>query len=348
MPRLRISIVWVTICAVSGCLFAQSKTEEVTEVVTLPTGEIITNESCLNRGRDLVRQNRLFFQQNAMSPRESLAEINEEDGLAISIRNAKPRIERSGDRTALLLDTHVFQRWTQLNSSYWYHATTEPNQAAAAFLHSFLPSWDSRVPYETGSSGPGFVEYLRTKVRYVVDRIDLDQNVLFTRRESSDSTSPKILVYSAVSYGSHWTFDIERTRSANQLKPPPDAGVLIDFSIVTYKGQLEHDATRDAALALREAKEIHAQTFPLSSSTWTTSDFPANMPSVRPVQPRFDALLGFHDPLPDQLSVFLRGQPVVLGTTCHLVKVGEWARADSTLSTEGVAFFFRIRQTQSR
>jgi hypothetical protein len=326
--------------------WAFGQTEKATDTVSLPTGEILTNESFLSVGRDSVRHNNLFFQQSASSPREALGEIIEENAAPLSLHRAAPKLLRSGDRTALLIGTNIFQRWLRKGGPYWYHATTGPDPAASVFLRSFVPSGDSRISTSAGRSVRGWFDIWRPDVPYAFDHIDLDQNVLVTRRDSPDTTFPGLLVYSALQYGFTWRFDIERTRSANHLEPPPDAGVVIDFSIVTYPGDLKLATTRDTVLAAPGAKEIHLQTLPLSSNAWTATECSLTIPTGASVNERYDALLGFIDPLPDYASIFWRSYPV-LWDDWHFVRFGEWIRADASGYKGGLSriVFFRVRRT---
>ena len=263
MRLLRITIT-AAFCVMSSC--SPSQTEKFIETVSLPSGEVLTNESFLSLGRDSVRHNRLFFQQTAASPRELLGESIEEDAAPLSLRASKPFLQRTQDRTALIIGSHVFQRWLRKEGPYWYHLTTNPNPAASVFLRAFLPAGDPRIPRSSPIGIRGWFDVPKPEVRYRFDRIDLDQNVLFTRRDSPDTTFPEFLVYSARQYGFTLSFDIERTRTANHHQPPNDADILIDFSVVTYPGDLRLGKDRETVLGLQGATEIHAQTLPLSSS----------------------------------------------------------------------------------
>lgn len=328
-------------------LFPETQSEKAAETLTLSTGEILTNESFLSVGRDSVQTNKLFFQQSASSPRESLGEIIEEDAAPLSLHNANPQLQRSRDRVTLIMGSHIFQRWLREGGPYWYHASTNPNPAASVFLRSFLKPGDSRIAIPSGRGFRGWFDIPRLEVPYAFDRIDLDQNVLVTHRNSSDATFPEFLVYSAVQYGFTWCFDIERTRSANHLKPPFDSNILIEFSVVTYPGKLKFDGTRDSVLALRGAKEIHGRTLPLNSSTWTTTECSVTIPDGTTIKERFDVLLGFLDPSPEYLSIFWRRHPV-LWDDWHFIKLGDWVRADAT-GFEGDlsrVVFFRVRLNQ--
>lgn len=307
------------------------------------------NESFLSLGRDSVRHNRLFFQQSVSAPREVLGEIIEENAAPISLHASAPKLIRAGDRTALLLGNHLFQRWLRGSNPYWYQASTSPDPAASMFLRSFLPVSDPHVSTRAASTVRGWFDIPRPEMTYVFHHIDLDQNVFTTRRETSEAAFPEFLVYSARQYGFPWRFDIERTRSANHLKPPSDAGVFIDYSIVTYPGELKLGDSREAALAVPGAAEILAQTLPLSSTTWTSTECSFVIPTGSKINERFDTLLGFYDPLPDYVSVFWRRYPV-LWDQWWFVKFGHWIRAEASGYKGGLArvAFFRVRRTESQ
>jgi len=341
MRLLRITFT-AAFCAMSGCSPAQ--TEKATETISLPSGEVLTNEFFLSLGRDSVRHNKLFFQQTASSPRELLGESIEEDAAPLSLHATKPFIQRSQDRTALMIGSHVFQRWLRKDGPYWYHLTTNPDPAASVFLRVFLPPGDFRISRSSPIGIRGWFDVPKPEVPYRFDHMDLDQNVLVTRRNSSDAAFPEFLVYGARQYGFTLNFDIERTRFANHIQPPPDAGILIDLSVVTYPGDLKLGKSREAALALPGATEIHKQTQPLSSNTWTTAECSFTIPTGTVINERFDALLGFRDPLPDYLSVFWRRHPI-LWDDWHFIRAGDWIRAEASGFKGGTCriVFFRVR-----
>lgn len=342
MRGFRLTVVAVCF-VVSSCSPAQ--TEKATDTLALPTGEILTNESFLSLGRDSVRHNKLYFQQDASLPRELLSETIEEDAAPLSLHAAKPQIQTSRDRTALLLGPYFFQRWLRKEGPYWYHTTTNPDAAASVFLRSFLQPGDPLISSATAGNIRGWFDILKPEVSYVFDHIDLDKNVLVTRRNSPDAAFPEFLVYSALQYGSTLRFDIERTRSANHLEPPSDSNILIDVSVVTYPGELKLGNSRDSVLALPGATEIHAQTLPLIPTKWTASECSFTIPTGARINERFDALLGFLDPLPNYLSVFWRRYPV-FWDDWHFVRMDDWIRAEASGFKGGLSrvVFFRIRR----
>lgn len=356
--------------ALGASLFAVRQTEKATETVSLPTGEFLTNESFLSLGRDSVRHNKLFFQQSASSPRELLGEIIGEHARPISLQNPAPQLQRSGDRTAVIIGgSHVFQRSHLKKGPYWLRKDTKPDSPASFFLRTFIhPESFRPAPGKTlvGSDAHNrqiarsisipppdrirrWLDIPRPEAAYVFDRLDLDQNVLVTRRISLDATFPEFLVYSQHRYGWSWQFDIERTRLANDLKPPSDSGFLIDFSVITYPGELTHSNKRDDFLAVPSAKEVHTQTLPLSSSNWTPSECTILIPTGKPVNRRYEALLGFCDPWPDFVSVLWREHPAQ-GTSWRCVKVGDWEWAVGGQYEGGLSYgvFFRVRRSQPR
>ena len=153
------------------------------------------------------------------------------------------------------------------------------------------------------------------------------------------------MVYSAKEYDFEWEFDIERTRKINHCKPPSDSNLVIDFSAVMYPGELKSYEARDAVLRLPGAKEIHAESHALRSSTWTTAEWSFTAPDRTETSERFEAMLGFLDPCPDYLTVFWRKHPVSRDYW-DFTKTDEWVH----ISTEGAQdkwapiVFFRVRR----
>lgn len=345
---IQLCVVLVFCCTESGC---SEQREKKKESIALPTGEIVTNESYLYVAfRDAVSINKLFFQWNASSPREFMGKLVEDYRDRISLHETVPQIYKNGDRTALIIGSNIFERWTDRQKPYWYHTKSKPDQDAKAFLRSFLKAGDSRisVPDEIGQHW--FITS-QTETPYAFDHIDLEQNILTTRRDSPDSTLPEFIIYSAVEYGFPWRFDIERTRNANKLKPPSDSNLFIDFSVVTYPGKLTltQVESRDVCLSLSGAKEIYAQTVSLSSETWKSAQYTLTIPTGKVLSEQFDVLLGFTDPLPEYISIFLYNHRASWNQM-HFIKIDRWILADSSGFEGDLAgvVFFRVRRAQAQ
>jgi hypothetical protein len=353
MRLAHFSLAFALFCSASSCLKEKTVLEtEKTETVSLPGGEILTTESFLTlSSHDSFRRLKLFFQKNASSQRETVIEFLVEGAAPISLRSDAPQLFTSGDRTALRIGSHIFLRWPRKAGPYWHHETTAPNAAASIYLRSFLSSSDSRIAVPSGNNTLKWFETPKPDVPYAFDHYDFEQNVLVTKRDTPENTFPEFLVYSANQYGFPWGFDIERTRNANSFKPPLDSGVIIDFSVVTYPGELDlrTNSKRSTCLLLPGAQEIHAQSLPLSSSKWTPMECSFAIPNGIVIKDRFDVLLGFLDPLPDHLSIFYRHHPV-LSNTWQFIKFGDWICADASGFNGGLArvAFFRIRHTQTK
>jgi len=251
----------------------------------------------------------------------------------------------------LRIGSHIFLRWPRKEGPYWCHETTATNAAASIYLRSFLPFGDSRIAVPSENDTLKWFETPRPDVPYAFDHIDLGQNVLVTKRDSLENIFPMFLIYSATQYGFPLEFDIERTRDANRFKPPPDSGVIIDFSVVTYPGELNArtNSKRSTCLLLPGAQEIHTQSLPLSSSTWTAIECSFAIPNGIVIKDRFDVLLGFLDPLPDRLSIFYRHHPVFVNTW-QFIKFGDWICAEASGFKGGLAriAFFRVRHTETK
>jgi len=290
----------VLICISAGC----SSTEEpgkVVQSVTLPTGEVLTEKVFPWQWGDEFERHRLYFQESASAPPEI---ISDEMGLG----EESPLIFRSGDRIALVFDSHyILQRLNGRKGPYWVKHNTNPDLTASLFLRTFLKPGDSRIGNPNEGSSPWWRDVPRQEVPYAFDLIDLDKNVLVTRRESSDTLFPQFLIYSATKYELWWCFDLERTRAANGLTAPPDPNLVMDIAVVTWPGDLEHskNKSKDDFLAIPGAEEVLSQSVPLSSSAWMgiSSSFTNSAGTV--VTRLFEARFGFADPWPHRFAIFL-------------------------------------------
>jgi hypothetical protein len=185
----------------------------VVETFAFPGGEIITNESQTN---DVYSANHLFYQPSPFALRQSLGEVDQEES-PISLRESKPLILRDGNRMAIVIGAHVFETRAQHGTLYWDEMTTKPDAVVMNFLIPFLKPDDPSVANGIPLDVEGY--FNKSQVNYVFDHLDLDQNVLVTRLKTRDTTFPQFLVYSAPQYGFPLVFDLERTRTANNLPP---------------------------------------------------------------------------------------------------------------------------------
>jgi len=138
-------------------MISDTPPQTVIETVTLPTGEVIMNES---KSDDAGSSNNLFYQANASVPYESMGEIDLMFS-SISLHKSKPFILKDGNHEALVIGDYVFERSAQKGGRYWLVKDTKPDFVAEALLRNFI------LP-----NGPA---------QYVFDHLDLDQNVLVTR-----------------------------------------------------------------------------------------------------------------------------------------------------------------------
>ena len=324
-----------------GC--SVKETEQQTESVSLQDRGILTNEYSVRKGPlTHWHYNKLFFQPNASAGREPVGEINGEVVDRISLHRSPPQIFTSGERMALVIGRSVFRRSADQRGARWSELRTDLDRVDKAFLRSFLKPSDPRI-----AVAPGRVEL---DVTYGFFKIDLDEDVLTTIRETSKPEFPKFLVYNA-----HDRFDIERTRKANGLIPPVVSNLVLDISAITYPGNPEHGEERASALARKGAREIHAETVPLSSSEWTNSEWTVTLPDGTAFKERFSALVGFLDPFPSSVSIFCSHHPLpwadsrpVPWAEWHDVRKGNWIRAGSSGFRGGLGrvVFIQVRQTQ--
>jgi len=190
----------VLCCMLVGC--SRSHTEKV----TLPGGEIVINESTPAEWRSAAH-NKIFFQRNSSSPREEVGDAWDLEVTApISLSNPRPQVFTDGEHVTLAFEFYVFQRRSEKNGAFWFRQDTKPDYNASSFIRSLLPAGNPLL----SNAGSG-----RLYVPYVFERFEAKQNVLVTRCADANPAWPRFLIYSAVSYGSPWDFDLARTRKAN-------------------------------------------------------------------------------------------------------------------------------------
>lgn len=153
---------------------------------------------------------RLYFQNSAAAPCESMGEIAAGGIRAATPVAARPLLLRSGERCVIVIDHYIFQRWQRQQGAYWYRATTLPFGAAAFFLRNYLRQRDADAARGDGLNLPD--------VPYAFGHVDIERNVLVTSRQHDDPRFPQFLVYSAPDYGTAWQFDAERTRRVNGIR----------------------------------------------------------------------------------------------------------------------------------
>ena len=329
-------------CILDEVMISDTPPQTVIETVTLPTGEVVMNES---KSDDAGSSNNLFYQANASAPYESLGEIDLMFS-SISLHKSKPFILKGGNHEALVIGDYVFERSAQKGGRYWLVKDTKPDFVAEALLRNFI------LP-----NGPA---------QYVFDHLDLDQNVLVTRlklpkltkaeareehaaQQKSQSafpnpTYPKYLVYSAPQYGLPLTFDFQRTGALNGL-PLPNDKLSMDVSVVTFPGDTSRLLGRDRAAALAEpgAKEIFAKTFPLNGETWTKIEYATRLSPTITENSQFEAILGFNDPAPHRVNIFWRREPDQQADW-HPTETGAWVVADVSGLEGGILrnVYFRV------
>ena len=200
--------------AAAGSSSVADPVQRSSECLRFTTGEWLIDESW----RDIVPggqrrpeyRRRLYFQNSATAPCESMGEIAACGVRATMPAAARPLLLRSGERCVIVLDHYVFQRWQRQQGPYWYRATTLPFGAAAFFLRNYLLQRDADAACGDGLSLPD--------VPYEFGHVDIERNVLVTSRQHDDPRFPQFLVYSAPDYGTAWQFDAERSRRVNGIR----------------------------------------------------------------------------------------------------------------------------------
>ena len=290
------------LCIGAGC--SSEGPGEVVQRVTLPTGEVLTEKVFPKQWGDEFPRQRLYFQESASAPPEIIRDMG--------LGKESPLLFRSGDHIALVFGSHyILQRWNGRDGPYWVKHNTNPDLTASIFLRTFLKPGDPRIGDPNEGSSPWWSGVPKPEVPFAFDHIDLDKNVLVTRRESSDTLFPQFLVYSATEYKLWWCFDLERTRAANGLTAPPAPNLVMEFAVVTWPGDLEHsrNKSKEDFLTIPGAEELFAQSVPLTSDTWRGIDCSFTLPTGDVGKKRLEARFGLADPWPHHFSIFLRYGP---------------------------------------
>jgi len=325
----------VLCCMLVGC--SRSHTEKV----TLPGGEIVINESTPAEWKSAAN-NKIFFQRNASSPREEVGDAwAQEDNTIISLSNPAPKLFTDGDNVTLALNSYVFQRIPEKQAVHWSHKSTETDEIASLFIRSLLPTNSPLLNYIGSSQKPTRINPFF--VPYVFDQFDPKENILTTRCAYTDPAVPKLLIYSAIKYGSPWTFDLERTRKANNLNPPPDSDILIDFSVIAYPGGIEGLLYHSNALEIPGAKEIYAQTVPLSYTAPLHHEYTLNISPINVRQEHYDIQLAFRDPIADYVTLSWQKKGSRM-PHWDCVRIDTWVPLEPDSDTSSPVGFFRLRQ----
>ena len=337
--KIEIRSLWnltlVVCCLLVGC--SRSKSEKV----TLPGGEIVINESTPAEWRSSAH-NKIFFQRNSSSPREEVGDAWAlEDNTILSLNNQSTQVFTDGNQVTLVVGSHLFQRIPEKQNVHWSHKSTEADEIASLFIRSLLPTNSPLLSYTGSSQKPMRINPFF--VPYVFHKFDPKENILTTRCTSTDPDVPKLLIYSAIKYGAPWSFDLERTRKANNLNPPQHVDVLIDFSVITYPGGIEGRLYRSSALEIPGAKEIYAQTLPLSYTTPLHHEYTLTISAANIRQEHFDIHLYFRDPIAEYVTISLQSKQSQT-PYCDCVKMDTWIPLDSGSGSSGQIGFFRLRQ----
>jgi hypothetical protein len=350
MRILLLFIIIVVCLIVRGCPIVRVK-ERMTETFTFPGGEMIINESCLvDSWAHLMRRNKLSFQQTASASREGIGEINEVDAMPISLHDPAPQLIRFGDRAALVLGPRLFHRWYGNQRRVWVESSsTEPDYAAHHFLRSFLQYGDPRLSTTSARNQSGRLEIPQLNVPYVFHNFDLEQMVFVTRRSAPDPAFPEFLVYSAWTYETMLRFDLERTRALNHLKPPSDAGMMVEYKVVTYYRPQESDYTQNSVFKGENTGETQIWAYPLSASTWTVAELSLKNPNGTILTKRYESKLGFFDPVPGNVSISWRPHTQLWEEWKH-VRLDDWVLVEegSYVGNLSVIVSLRVRRTKQK
>jgi hypothetical protein len=317
------------------------------EQKVFPGGEILTGDSWVSSGwRGSDFDNQLYFQKTDSSPQEKLGGTLRGDWRSHTLPINRAKLVRAkGFLLLVVVGTHIFQHSILKGKSDWLEITWMPDEGAVAFLGSFAEPHDPPLAVET----------VQPNLAYAFDHIDVDQNLLITKRVIPDDRLPLYLVYSSVTYNQpavkppgildefDWNFDLERTRIINGLMPPKDPNITVDVSVRAWPNPSE--SMSNISGETFGGKELYRKSFPASSTQWTSIDYSAiNLDNEIPKQVAKHAefRFGFQDVAADTYTFSWRGRDLY-GTQYPSAKPGQWTWASSGGSVESELVFFRIR-----
>jgi len=333
----------------TGCDDCQ--TNQRTDTLSFESGEMLVNESYIEQSWDgSCAHNRLFYQPDSTTRREFIEEVWYPGGEPLFARHEDNHIARKDNRVVITVGPHLFKRIKIPGGPDWQHLEY-PDLPAKFFLGSFLPVTSPLVQPGNSSRPAGVfaqpIELGREQPAYATEKIDLVENVLATRRTSTNALFPECLIYSGTKYDLPWQFDLERTRKANHLAPPAKTNLVIEVSVVRVAAQLGsfEIESREKVLQVSSAKEVWNKTLPLAGRQWTQIVFPSLFAKNSNTDEKFEAILGFIDPLA-RVSVFWRSQPP-LWDEHHACNLGEWVRADASGFDGGSRIvYFKVKENQ--
>jgi hypothetical protein len=314
------------------------------EQFTLPTGEIVSNDSWMN---DEDRENHLVFRENATAPAQPLNTTMHADAdnyYEIAVKDAK--LFRYGDRQVLVIDPFIFVSDKSDPETQWKSHRFLLENGTMDYLENFCPPSNKYYPQ------PAVSDVLYRNI-YHFDHLEDDGRTLFLSRDANGAPYPQFLVYHMSKFRD-WEFDFDATIKADKFSSPKDPGLIVDVSVVEYTGDPpispddvnpNFEIRMDLVLARPGAAKVYDQSYPLPASGWVSceGDFPyaAGKTFHQDMQLRF----GFWNLKPDYLSVFLKGDSTY-ADPYRLIKLGQW-QEQNVQRYEGSVFetFYRVRQT---
>jgi len=240
-------------------------TKRSSETVTFPTGEVLKNEYWVSDGGiDGSESNKISFQETPSSPIEKW---EPEDDSKLPVSQAK-LIRYHKFLAMVAINQHIFEHCVERGESHWDEITWMGDSGAQNFIDSALRPEDLRRTYA-----------LQSNFDYWFDHVDFDHGVLVTFRHYPDDRFPRYLAYidepiipsTSDTRSRNWHFDLDQTRTINGIQPPDDPGLVVDVSVIAGSpspgGPTREDVLKNGG------KEIFRQSFPVSSSNWTSIDF---------------------------------------------------------------------------
>lgn len=298
------------------------ETEQASETYRFPSGEVLVNESSLERGFEgSVRHNRLFYQPSIEAPREEFPDIGEghsydqeggeKTAAPISLRNTVPHLRAFKERALLVLGSHVFYRTPpdhrQAAGRWSECGLPERDDQTAVFLRSFLKKGDPERHVDFLQNDFGTPPVPGLPVKFVFHSLDFTQRLLIQRRITPGTEFPEYLAYRAPQYGGLFTFDLEQTRFMNHITPLPYSGTNVEFSVITYHGSTPDSHwkqdIREHALKLPDIVEQSSKASPLHAGKSAVSVCPSTADSSASASLSFESELELMDAVPEFASI---------------------------------------------
>jgi hypothetical protein len=169
------------VALLTAALDFASTSDQRTESVTLPSGEVLVNHT-FREGPSLggsgERMNKLFLNNPTKGTSELVGDLNyegEPNTPSLLAESPQPQEFIYGDEKVLVVGTYLCQRLKFNNVPYWNITFIGVDTEAQAYIKSFLPTNEiASGLYEMGLQG---------SVPFVFDSLDLTNNILTIKKQ---------------------------------------------------------------------------------------------------------------------------------------------------------------------